>query len=62
MQKLLIKIHIACDELRFVKYEHVNLVQTFKEYLDNKFLEEAFLDAFNLADKFKYLIPKLKKV
>lgn len=61
-EKLSIKMHIACDELRLVKYEHINLVQTIKGYLDNETIEEAFLDAFDLVDKFKYLIPKLKKV
>lgn len=60
-EKLTIKIHIACDELRLVKYEHINLIQMVKEYLNNETLEEAFLDAFNLVDNFKHLIPKLKK-
>ena len=57
-----IKIHIASDELRLVKYEHINLVEKVKYYLENESVEEAFLDAFELADKFKHLIPKLKKV
>ena len=61
-EKLSLKIHVANDELRFVKYEHVNLVLTVKEFLDEKIIDEAFLDAFNLVDKFKHLIKKLKKV
>ena len=61
-ERLSINIRIAPDELRLIKYEHINLVQTFKGFLNNASLEEAFLDAFNLADRFKYLIPKLKKV
>lgn len=60
-EKLNLKIHIASDELRLVKYEHINLVQELKNYLDTETVEEAFLDAFNLVDKFKYLIPKIKK-
>lgn len=61
-EKLSIKTHIACDEIRLVKYEHINLVSQTREFLDNETIEEAFLDAFDLMDKFKYLIPQLKKV
>ena len=61
-ERISIKIRVAPDELRLIKYEHINLVQTVMFFLETKSLEEAFLDAFNLADRFKYLIPKLKKV
>ena len=61
-QKLGLNIRIASDELRLVKYDNVNLVKEVKSYLDNETVEEAFLDAFNLVDNFKYLIPMLKKV
>ncbi len=61
-EKLNLKIHVARDELRLVKYEHINLINQIKYFLDNETVEEAFLDAFELADKFKYLIEKLKKV
>lgn len=61
-EKLKIKTHVACDELRLVKYEHINLVNKTKQFLDTESVEEAFLDAFELADRFKYLVPKLKKV
>ena len=60
-ENLSIKVHIACDELRLVKYDRLNLVQEIKSYLQNETVEEAFLDAFDLADRFKYLIPYLKK-
>ena len=61
-EKLAIKLQIACDEIRLIRYEHINLVREFKRFLDEESVEEAFLDAFELADRFKYLIPKLKKV
>jgi len=61
-EKLSIKTHVADAALRLVKYEHVNLISELKYYLDNESLEEAFLDAFALADRYKYLIKKLKKV
>jgi len=61
-EKLNTNIHVACEELRLIKYEHINLVAEVKSYLENETTEEAFLDAFELADRFKYLIPKLKKV
>ena len=59
---LSLKIHVAMDELRLFKYEHVNLVDSVKKFLETRSIEEAFIDAFDLADRFKYLIPKLKKV
>lgn len=61
-EKLCFNFHIASDELRLFKYEHINLVKELKNYLDTETVEEAFLDAFHLVDRFKYLIPKLKKV
>ena len=59
---LSLKAHVACDELRFVRYERINLIGEIKSYLENETVEEAFIDAFDLVDRFKYLIPKLKKV
>jgi hypothetical protein len=60
-EKLAIKIRIACDELRLFRFERVNLVERVKSFLETESVEEAFLDAFELADKFKYIIPELKK-
>lgn len=58
---LSIKLHIANGDLRFVKYEHINLVEEVKTYFETQSIEEAFLNAFELLDRFKYLIVKLKK-
>ena len=60
-QKLKINLHIAIDDLRLIKYNRINLIEEIKMYLDTETLEEAFLDAFELADRYKYLIPELKK-
>lgn len=60
-EKLQIKLRIASDELRLVKYNHINLVDKVKSYLNNELVEEAVLDAFELADKYKYVIELLKK-
>lgn len=60
-RKLNVRVQIASDELRLIKYEHINLIDEVERYLNNS-IEEAFLDSFNLVDNFKYLIPKLKKV
>ena len=56
-----LKMHVAKDELRLIKYEKINLVETAKSYFLNENIDEVILDTFNLADKFKHLIPKLKK-
>ena len=61
-EKFNLKIHIANDELRLIKYERINLVEKAKSFFLNENIEESILDIFNLADKFKYLIPNLKKV
>ena len=53
---LSIKIRIASDEIRLFKYEHINLVEEVKKYFLNESIEEAFLDAFELIDRFKYLV------
>ncbi len=55
-EKLNIKIHVASEDLRLIKYEHINLIEQARFYLDNETLEEAILDIFELADRFKYLI------
>lgn len=60
-EKLSINTHIAGDEIRFVKYEHINLVNKTRYFLENESMEDAFLDVFKMIDKYKYLIPKLKK-
>ena len=60
-EKVSIKVRIASDELRLVKFNHINLVRETKNYLDTESVEEAFLDAFELVDEFKYLIPYLKR-
>ena len=61
-QKLDINLRIASDELRLVRYNNINFIKEVKAYLDNESQEEAFLDAFNLVDDNKYLIPLLKKI
>ena len=59
---LLIKIQVASDDLRLIKHDHINLVNEVSSYLNTETVEEAFLDAFELADRFKYLIKDMKKV
>lgn len=56
--KLNIKIHIAGDDLRLVKYEKLNLIDEVYSFLEKEDIEEAILDAFNFVDRFKSLISK----
>ena len=53
---LTIKLTIASGELRLFKYDGINLVEEVKYLLNTKYIDEAFLDAFDLVDKFKFLI------
>ena len=50
-----LKFHIASEELRFFTYNHVNLVDSGYNMLQQEDKDEAFLDMFKLADDFKYI-------
>jgi len=58
--KLNLDVSIACPELRFVRYNHLNLVQEVETLLENHDINEAFLDAFNFLERFKFVAEKLK--
>ncbi len=50
-----LKFHVASDELRFFTYDHVNLVDSGYNLLQQADKDEAFLDIFKLVDQFKYI-------
>ncbi len=52
---------IACDELRLIRFENVNLIREFETYLNEKEVDDAFLEGFRLADKFRYVIDKISR-
>ena len=54
--KLDLSLCIAKPNIRFVKYNHVNLIQEVEFMLETEELEEAFLDAFNFLERFKDVI------
>lgn len=56
-----LRLTIASDELRLIKYNHINLVEEVKKYILEKEMEEAVLDSFNLIDGFQFLIPHHKR-
>lgn len=58
-QKLNLPLHIAGANLRFVRYDHFNLVDYVKMFLDQDDMDEAFIDAFNFVDRYRYLIPQI---
>ena len=51
-----IKMHIAEDCYRLVKYKNVNMVEKVRELLQNEDKDEAFIDIFHFVDSYKYLI------
>ena len=55
-EKLDIKIHIANENLRFIKYEGVNFIDKSVKFLEKEELEEAVLDIFNFVENNKKLI------
>lgn len=58
--KLNINLRIAPDNLRLFRYNKLNLIEEVKIFLDNENIDEAFIDAFDFVDSYKYLIPLLK--
>lgn len=61
VQKLGFRVKIDDYNLKYVKFEDVNLIYTASTFLENPNLDEAFINVYNLADKFKHLIAKIKK-
>lgn len=56
-----INMIIASDVVRLFKHNHINLVEQVKKNIEEKLMEEAVLDSFDLIDKYKFLIPHIKK-
>lgn len=61
-EKLGLNISVACPDIRFVKYNHINLITEVKLMLDNNNKDEAFIDAFNFLQNFKFLATKLEAI
>lgn len=57
-EKLSLRLNIAGANYRFVKYNHVNLIQEVKLMLDDNNLDESFVDIFNFLERFKSLVFK----
>jgi len=62
VDKLNLNISIAGPEIRFVKYNHVSLINEVQKYLNNADKNEAFIDAFNFLEDFKFLAIKLQAI
>ena len=60
--KLNLEVAIACPELKFVKYDHFNLINEVEMFLENDDINEAFLDAFNFLERFKFLANRLQLI
>ncbi len=58
--KLSLNMSIACPDLKFVKYDHMNLIREVEHMLDSEDLNEAFIDAFNFLERFKFLAEKIR--
>ncbi|MBE5741626.1 MAG: hypothetical protein E7351_03785 [Clostridiales bacterium] len=57
--RLHLNLHLAGENLRFVKYEHLNFVKAVSLLMQNECVDDAILDTFNLLDSHRNLIPKL---
>lgn len=59
--KLNQKLKIAPDELRLFRYNGINFVLSAEQLLDSEDMDEAFIDAFNLADDNKNVMSYIYK-
>lgn len=60
VEKLNLNLHIDDFNLKYVKFGNVNLIFSAKMLLENDNLDEAFINIFNLADKYKFVIELLR--
>lgn len=55
-QTLNLHLTIAEDKIRLFKYNKMNLVEKFIEYLDEDNMDESFIDLFLFFDKYQDLL------
>ena len=60
--KLHLNMNIAPNALRLVRYDGINFVNSAYQLLNSEDVDEAFIDAYNLVDRYKHLIERIKKV
>lgn len=60
--KLHLNMNIAPNALRLVRYDGINFVNSTYQLLNSEDVDEAFIDAYNLVDRYKHLIERIKKV
>lgn len=53
-----INLVVGCPEVRFIRYNHINLVDRACEILKSCEIEEAFLDLYNFIEDSKKFVPK----
>ncbi len=55
--------NLEIDEykLKYIKVENTNLINSAHEMLNNPNMDEAFINVYNLAKRFKHLILELKR-
>ena len=55
--------NLGIDEynLKFIKVENINLINSAHKMLENPNLDEAFIEVYNLALRFRHLIFELKR-
>ena len=54
-QELGLKLQIASAEIKFIKYDKINLINQIRFFLISSDIDEAFVEAYNFLDKYKYL-------
>lgn len=60
LNKLRVNYLVASSDLRVVRYDGINFVDETVRLLDQEDVDEAFLDAFNLADDNRDILYKIK--
>jgi len=58
-EHLHIRVHIANDNIRLVRYEKINFVQYVTDLFDTEEVDEAIVDAFNFSQKYNQIIRSI---
>lgn len=57
--ELNLRMHIADDELRLVRYGNINFIQYVIDLFETEDVDEAIVDSFNFARKYYYVLQDI---
>lgn len=58
-ERLNIRMHVANDNLRLIRYQKINFVQYVRDLFDVEDVDEAIIDAFNFSRRYNQIISSI---